>query len=335
LNQEKISQTLSLVNFGSKGWKSSQNLECPQCHKTGKFAIKFNHDGSSVCHCFKCGTATSLFNYLISIGRNDLIDSYTTVKREEPLLEIDEQKKEEEKTIKEVELPIGFHRSYYEDYLEERGFDEQHYQLFGVGRCTEYKLKNHIIFQIFQNGKLKGWLGRSLMSKEWHKKNLQEFKDGKSSLVLRYHNNEGAEFSELLGGLDEINERTKTVILVEGLFDKTNTDINLYLLDKDEMKCCFTFGNNFSENQAKMLIKKGIRNLILMYDPDAVKQITKFGFKYMNKFKVKVAKLPIVKDEEGNDISKDPGLLNRQECNNIINKLQSPMNYYFTSLQSL
>ena len=145
---------------------------------------------------------------------------------------------------------------------------------------------------------------------------------------MRYYNSEGTIFEDILGGYDEIiSDKTDTVILVEGITDKANVDRELDLYSSDAVKCCFTFGKNLSENQVKLLIKKRVKSIILMYDPDALKEIEKFSMRYINKFEdIKCAKI------EGD---RDPGDLRKEELNKILNDLNTPIDFYFNNIKRI
>lgn len=325
MNTERIVNELGLKPFGNKGWMTAPDLECDECGKSDKFAILFTKD-SGIVHCFKCSHITSLFNYLKNTNRSHLIErNSVSVKDEIKSLDEDIEEKEQIEQ-QEIDKPRGFKRVYFDEYLEERGFTEEQYNLFKVGQSTDLRFVDHIVFLIYNNNKLVSWLARSRKSYEWHKKNLKDFKDRKAKLVLRYYNSEGTEFSNILGGYDEIIEgETDTVILVEGITDKANVDRKLDLYSKSDMKCCFTFGHNFSENQAKLLKRKGVKNLIMMYDPDALKEIEKFSLEYWKQFSsVKAARL-----RDG----VDPG--DETDFTDIMNNLYSPLDFYFTNIKQI
>ena len=325
MNQERIVNELGLKPFGNKGWMSAPNLECDECGKSDKFAILFTND-SGIVHCFKCGRKTSLYNFLKNTNRSHLIERNSVSVRDE-IKSLDEEiETVEEVEQQEIDKPRGFKRLYFDSYLDERGFIEEQYNLFKVGESTDLRFADHIVFLIYNNHKLVSWLARSRRSKEWHKQNIKDFKAGTAKLVLRYYNSDNTEFSNILGGYDEIVEgETDTVILVEGITDKANVDRKLFLYDSPEMKCNFTFGHNFSENQAKLLKKKGVKNIILMYDPDALKEIEKFSLEYWKQFdSVLAARL-----RDG----VDPG--DETDFTDIMNNLYSPLEFYFNNIKQI
>lgn len=82
----------------------------------------------------------------------------------------------------------------------------------------------------------------------------------------------------MLLGYDELNFLTKTVILVEGIFDKIRIDQALKLNTMDStIKCCCTFGKSLSRYQIEKLMLKGVRVVVLGYDPDAISAMKRIG----------------------------------------------------------
>jgi DNA primase len=275
----------------------------------------------------RCGESTSLYNYLKAIDRSDLIDKFSVSEKDEILSFFPEEEIDvEEVEQKEINPPVGFKRLYFDDYLNSRGFTPEQYNLFKVGTSDDMRFVDHVVFLIYNNNRLVSWLARSRRSKEWHKDNLKAFKERHARLVLRYYNSEGTEFSNILGGYDEIVEgQTDTVILVEGITDKANVDRKMNLYSKPDTKCNFTFGHNFSENQVKLLKKKGVKNIVLMYDPDALKEIEKFGLNYWHHFKsVQCARL-----RDGVDPGEETDLIN------IMNNLCPPLEFYHNNIKQI
>lgn len=325
MNSERIANELGLRPFGNKGWMNAQGLECDECGKSEKFAILFVND-SGITHCFHCGKKNSLWNFLKNTNRSHLIERNSVSVKDELKSLDSEVEKEEIVEQQEIGKPRGFKRIYFDEYLNSRGFTEEQYNILKIGESTDIRFLDHIVFLIYNNHKLVSWLARSRKSKEWHKQNIKDFKAGKARLVLRYYNSDDTEFSNILGGYDEIIEgKTDTIILVEGITDKANVDRKLFLYHSPDMKCCFTFGHNFSENQAKLLKRKGVKNIIMMYDPDALKEIEKFSLEYWKYFdSVKAARL-----RDG----VDPG--DETDFTDIINNLYSPLDFYFTNIKRI
>lgn len=314
MNKELIIKEFSLKNFGSKGWMRG-DLHCPECGHSDKFGIIFDDKGG-VANCMRCSISLPLGKVLRDIGRKDLLsyEESFQVKNTLPSLRLEKLEKEES----EVLLPIRLMPVKYNDYLDSRGFTIEQYIQFHVMESTiDPQVRDKLVFLIYQRGILRGWLARSTKSKDWHKQNLKQFKEGTASLELRYRNSEN-DFSKLLGGLDEITSDTHTLILVEGLFDKANTDRVLELNNKPEIKCCFTFGDDISNDQVD-LIPDTVDTVILMYDPGALKNMKNCGGRLLTRFDTQVA--PIYGD-------KDPGDMNIEEFNKSFNSMTPFLDFY-------
>lgn len=302
----------------------SESTPCPfGCERHDKFGILFTNDGAVVT-CMRCGESDSLYNYLIKINKRELIEGFSApVKNQLKPLEKEEEIIED-KEHKKVSLPGGFRRIYFDDYLDGRGFISTDYKKYHIGVSDERRLRHHIVFPIYQNGELKSWLARSRMDKDWHKQNIRDFKDKNASLVLRYYNSEGTEFSELVGNLDNIVH--ENCILVEGLFDEQNISKIVRGLRIKE-SCGFTFGKSLSTDQVELLVEKGVKNLTLMYDPDALKEIEKYVLKYANRFE-NIYGIALRGD-------KDPGDLNSQEFVDHYKDRKRALEFYQTNLKKI
>lgn len=328
IKTEEIKKELKLRPFGQKGWFTSKDIECPDCHRSGKFGVLFTKD-SGIVHCFFCDYKTSIQKYLISIDKKDLISFEISVSKTQTLKSLNpEPEIEEEKEDKEVKLPFGLKPLVNDEYLNGRRFLPEHYKNFEpsyTDSFLEKKLHNNIIFKIKQEGKLASWLSRSRKNYDYHSNNLKQAKLGLESLELRYNNSEGTEFDKILGGYDEITENTETIILVEGLFDKVGTDNNLDIFTDESMRCLFTFGNAISHSQIDLLKRwKNIKFVILLYDYGTTKQSKEYAFKLQKSFFVMVG---VIKDKK-----LDPGDMNEQQLNQILDTLQNPMEFYVNNL---
>jgi hypothetical protein len=266
LNKQHIVDELRLKPFGAKNWLRSDLCKCPNCNTSDKFGILFTSDGALV-RCFKDLYSTSLYNYLKIIGHDDLIQLERNFSLNKELLGLSNTNisLEEKQAIKN--LPLGYKRIYYDDYLEERGFESWQYNQYEVGTSTERRLKDCLIFVIRNKQKqIIAWLSRSKESKEWHVKNFKDYKTGKCALKLRYQNSENTNFSTILLGENEITENTTTVYLVEGIMDKSNVDRKLNLRDNEEIKCLVCFGNSLTVEQEQILIRYNIQNTLFLWD---------------------------------------------------------------------
>jgi hypothetical protein len=280
INKERIVKEFNLKPFGSKGWMSSSNIKCPLCGRSDKIGILFTNKGGVV-HCFYEHEGISLNKYLKEIGRGDLIEGEYYSKPIEEKLENSFEiynRKVEVGGLEEKEKPFKYRRIYYDEYLDSRGWEPIQYNKYKVGVSEDIRLKKYLIFLLYQENKLVGWLARSKNSKEWHKDNFRRFKENKETLKLRYRNSNNTDFEKILGGYDEITENTKELYLVEGLFDCANVNKQLGLYDNEEIKCCYTFGNYVSEHQAALIRKTNVEKIIILYDFGTNSQVKRCGW---------------------------------------------------------
>lgn len=189
---------------------------------------------------------------------------------------MEEQIADDEVTLKDlpvIKMPAGWKVSVASTkYLLGRGITPADCKRYKIGATDLFrKYQNYVLIPIYDGGKIRGFVGRYGAKKV-------------PSDRLRYNNSIGTEFSELLFGYDEITENTTTVILVEGIFDKIAVDKVLHLWESEEIKCVCTFGKKISREQSKKLMLKGVTNVILLYDFDAIKDIKKYGLELENDF---------------------------------------------------
>lgn len=328
INKEKLIEEFGLVSFGAKGFLHSKYFPCPFCGGGGdKFGIKVDQTGG-VFNCFRCGTKGSIFKLLSKVNRLDLIskegDNFTFKDKLEDYL-LTSSITEEDLSCEEVPLPIGFKPIVEDLYLKNRGWESWQYQALKAGISLDPRLRDMITFLLFEEGKCIGYLSRSKRSKEWHKKNLENAKKGLCRLVLRYDNSAGTKFEKVVGGIDEIVEgETKTVILVEGIMDKANTDKVLELYKSSEVKCCFTFGCKLSDVQMLKLLRKGVDNIILLYDPGTIQQVKTTSLKLTKYFNICIGE--IIGD-------KDPGEMDICDFEKVFVSLKDPIEYYLDRVE--
>ena len=339
---EGITEEFHLVPFGSQGWLSNREMPCPFCGKSGKWGIIYNSTGGGTFHCWKCPRKTSLWEFLKKVGRLDLAKGSFAPKMNEldscPKIGeavanesawMAETEQVEERELKPVTLPLRLKPLVDDPYLNERGFRPEHYREYEPSYTDtplEAKLKNFIVFKMKIDGVCVAWWARSRYSKEWHKRNLEAYKRHEEELVLRYRNSEN-NFQNLLGGCDKIvRGKTNTVILVEGIFDSIRIDNLLHLYEIDDIKCCFTFGNNIGQGQIDELVRRGVRNVILMYDYGTINESKDAALKMRDRFDsvlVAAIRRPGI----------DPGNITLDYLNEVLEGLVDPVSYFCDKLE--
>ena len=313
MDKQRVIEELGLKRFGNLGWYKGDGLVCNICGRGEKFGVRFDKlEGKT--HCFyECKTPTLKW-YLIGLGRRDLVqDTYTVKSLNFKLQEsIKEDKKEEGLPLIECHLPIGFKKYDELEYLDERGFLDEHYDEFVPGYTNvDSRLRDYLLFQIKQKGVLYAYLARSFHSYEWHAKNLKNHKENGERLVLRYKNKSRVPFEKLLGGYDQITKNTKVLYLVEGLFDKVGVDWKLDLFKDETERCCFTFGDSISIHQIELILEHpNIKEVIVLYDFNTVRQIKKASLSLGKYIKTNVVQ---IKENY------DPGDIPKEKLKKLIN----------------
>ena len=302
---------------------------CPYCGKPDHFFLNFTKafnkiDGVHVAcwDCKSCSEKGNLPSLLIQLKREDFLEEESIDLNKQLKNLITASEKEKEIEILEMpkkKLPIGFKRLYEDEYLESRGFTEEHFRLYKVGRTDLlFKFRDYIIFSTEENNICRGYQARSMLSKE-NIKEINKYRESKKK-YLRWVNSKYTDFGKLVGGYDELNFLTEVVVGVEGLFDKVSVDNYLNLLFQQEMKCIYTFGKSISEEQIIKIKNKcsSIHTFILIQDPDAVGESKKSSSLLQRYFD------NVFIGYTGN---KDLGDSNDKEIEYVFNNLESPSSY--------
>lgn len=250
--------------------------DCPFCGKTQHFYVSKK---TQLFDCKKCGEFGSVYKLLKQLDKTYLLGG-ATVKEREVLKSVRVMMEEmiggdevDLTPLPEVKLPVGYRIARKSlPYLLDRGVTAEDCVRYKIGYTTLYwKYEKYILIPIYDDGLVRGFVGR--YGDRAVPKNR-----------LRYNNSVGVKFSDLLFGYDEITANTSTVILVEGIFDKIATDKFLDLWSSEEIKCVCTFGKKISDAQIKKLLVKGVSNVIMLYDYDAINDIKKYGLELEKDF---------------------------------------------------
>jgi len=252
--------------------------DCPVCGKERHMYInikkvfqKFDTGYVKSWDCKRCGETGDIVKLLRLLDKLDWLEGEyietaevkKVINRGDP--ELDE---EVDLLLPNKRLPIGYTRMSFDPYLQSRGFSDEHFRLYNCGRTKRlFKYKHFVIVSLEENNECKGFVSRCVLTNE------EREKKG----LLRWKNSKNTEFSKIVGGYDELVFGVKTAIVVEGIFDKVAVDNVYNLLYDTEIKCVWTFGKNISKTQVYKLKQKGIENLIIIQDPDAVNDSKKFA----------------------------------------------------------
>lgn len=268
LNQKQLERLLAPFSPVLDARKKNLLCHCPKC---GQFEFGISLNGHlHPFQCYrrkKCGFIGNIYVLLSFLGksREFVKDDQVDLNKRITLLGDYKGAVKVYNELPEVHPPVLWKRVDDDPYLRSRGFVDYQFRKFEVGR-TKFR-PDYVYFLVKQDGRITGYIGRSERSKEW----IDEFNECRQPGEMKYlrYDNSVNDFSKMLFGLDEIIEgQTTDVILVEGIFSKTKTDLNLKLDDQVEFKCCATFGAKISEDQIKLLRKKQVKNIWLWFEAD-------------------------------------------------------------------
>ena len=319
LDKESLKSLLENPHLDHSGDNFIAN--CPWCGKS-EFGIAI-YEKNHPFGCFrkkKCGQTGNIYDLIKKIGYSKQFlvnEEKEFIGHTIPLLN-----REVKKTIEQLDsisMPIGYKRIYNHPYLKSRGFFE--YDKYEVGISTlDPKLeKYYVIFPVYFEGSIKGYVSRVIFSKE----ELIDFNHNNGLFLERFRNSK-TDFSQLLYGYDEITENTDTLILVEGIFSKFNIDRLLGLWSQEEIKCCVTFGAKLSNHQIVKIKEKKIKNIIMLVEQDVVGSNKKISSYIMDIFNVKLGVCPE---------NIDPGDFTELDCDNVFLNLLDPLQYNLNSLK--
>lgn len=253
----------------TRGRKPQYVCDCPFCGKESHFYVNKITQKFQCKKCWEQGEITKLLRFL---GKTYLLEGATIQEDQEltSIRSIISEKHEDKVQLQDlptVKMPIGWKVCKQSiPYLINRHVDGKTCARYNIGITNlSPRFKNYILIPIYDNGEIKGYIGR------YAAKKVPEDK-------LRYNNSLGTEFAQLLFGYDEIvKDETETVILVEGVFDKISVDSHLGLWEDNKIKCVCTFGKKISEYQIEKLKRKNVAKVILLFDYDALSEIKKYG----------------------------------------------------------
>jgi DNA primase len=296
--------------------------DCPFCGRHQKFGISIVKDGHPwQCLAAACGERGKIYKLLGHLDRLDLVGPVRvdlTKKLEKIIEEVEHEEIDIE--LDSMELPPGYKRVAHDKYLDSRGFNDDDYFYFEVGRSDNFKFKDYVVFPVKMNKVVVGYVSRHT----WSKKRIDKHNDkvkkaGEGYRILRYRNAD-MDSARMLYNYDRIIEGvTHTVIIVEGIFDVINITRQLDLYDRSDIVVCACFGSKLSKEQIYLLQLKGVINLTLFYDEDAAEKVKYFAPIANRYFDVLVAYNP--------DPESDAGDLGREEILECLDMAQTPFSF--------
>jgi len=243
------------------------------------------HLGKNLFQCWSCGFRGARAKFLQSIGivTKVPIETKQTFKIEKMRQKINNLLNEGEVRLPAIRHAVEF---------PFKGISEETLQDFEVFLTPELGLEDYVCIPVYQFGKLKFIEGRLRL------------KDPKRSKY--YRRPTGVSASQILFPLDRL-EKTKEIILVEGIFDM----LNMWQHGFRNVLCIFGT-QNFGQKKIELLDQIGITRAHVMMDGDSAgtrANLTIQKILESNNIQTRVVNLP-----EG----KDPGELSRYELEQIL-----------------
>ena len=295
--------------------KRNYIIDCPSC---GERECSISVDKPYLWGCFRlkrCGDRGNVWKILKILGKEikstpfvdntETIDLNKLINKNSDEVHIDFTVEDTPTVLK----PFGWSRVFSNKYLDSRGFKS--YDKCEVGVATlDRNYKNYIIFLVRENKEIKGYVGRHI----WEKDKIEKYNKKSKKPIKRYKNSYGTDFSKLLYGYDDIVENdNKPVILVEGIFDKLAVDEKLRLNEERFAYTCGTFKAFISNSQIAKLLVKGVKDIILFYDPDVISIVQRNVVRLVQFFNVKI----IIADNDKDPDEMSQGELIKQFFNNV------------------
>lgn len=329
------------ATLGAKLDGGGKNLiaRCPYCGKEGKYGIYIGRETGRkkpfMGHCFSCGASThSLNQTLEAIGRPELMVTPTAnldAGLDTSLLFPLDVQEEIDDSLGIVELPEFYRRTFSHPYLKERRFTFDDYEFFPVGTTGKlnYRYNDYVIFPVIDGGDTVGYVARHLWPKADIDSHNRRAKKTGAYQIRRFRNSTQNDFVKLLYNYDAVVEsETETVIVCEGIFDVVALTRQLDLYERSRVAAVATFGKKISLAQIYKLQSKGVRNVIVGYDGDAVDAIKKTASDLSRYFEVLIADIP--------DPEKDwEDLSYRQIYEVFADGLRTPVEYRINKIQQL
>lgn len=291
--------------LGAKLDGGGKNLiaRCPYCGKEGKYGVYIGRETGRkkpfMAHCFSCGSSTPTLNQTLeAIGHPDLMITATAdlgAKLDASLLFPLAAEEEVDDTLGIVELPEFYRRTFSHPYLKRRGFTFDDYEFFPVGTTCKlnFRYDDYVIFPVIDSGDTVGYVARHLWPKDEIDRYNRRAKVRGDYPIRRFRNSTENEFVKLLYNYDAVKQdTTETVLLCEGIFDVVALTRKLDLYENERVAAVATFGKKISRQQIYKLQSKGVRNIVVGYDGDAVDATKKTAAELSRYFEVLVADIP-------------------------------------------
>jgi succinate dehydrogenase flavin-adding protein (antitoxin of CptAB toxin-antitoxin module)/predicted RNA-binding Zn-ribbon protein involved in translation (DUF1610 family) len=300
---------------------------CPVCGEA-EFGISLEDGHRFGCYRLnKCGFRGNIFTLLKFLGKLDEVLQEKIKNLPERISTTLPIITQQDLHIDDCPPPIGWRAVSSLPYLDERGFREQDYTHYPVGITKlDPRLKNHyVVFLALQDSAIKGWVARRTQTKSEIEQINRIRLQNKQPPIARYLNS-FSDFGKMCYGIDELSERTNTLIIVEGIFDKINVDRLMNLHCNFETKCIATYKATISHEQIYTIANKApnIVQVVLLYDSDVIRLIKESIATLQKHYSVLV----------GYHATKDPGDMNEDDLTKVLQTLEHPIEFKSFKLEA-
>lgn len=268
---------LGMVDY-TRGWMKGN---CPICGKSFKFGI---HIGQNKAHCFSCDYRARLIPLIGEVeGITNFQQILQFLKAFEGI-EYVESPMALQKEYSKVEFPedyrlIGINKGRIEKsvkgYLKGRGFKISVLQRAAWGYCVKGKYGGRIIIPYFQNGGLVYFTARKFIDYGPKFLNLPEEESGIGKSQLIYNVDALAIYDKIYAFESATNAAT---------MGDTATAYGGKILSRYQKSC---------------ILSSRVEKVVIGLDLDAYEEALKLGLELAHHKKVKVLKLPVELDKNG------------------------------------
>jgi len=275
--------------------------DCPFCGKKEHFYFSST---TGLWDCKKCGETGNYFAYVKRLKifvKEERKKKKITSKLDETLkvdnrLEIKEEAEEvfSFDVIPTIELPNEFKKlkcnskNKFYNYIYNRRYSKEQIKELNLYYCdTPGYFWNRLIIPVYIRKELKGYLGRWIPIKGINDKKVKR----------KYRNSYGTDFSKMLWNYDKINNRFP-VIICEGVLSAKRIGFNSVA----------SFGKKLSKFQIWLLEQKKVKEVVVLFDSGAEKEIAKISDLLISETKIKV-RTYLLDEGDPDDLNNSDGKL--------------------------
>lgn len=293
MNVALFKQEIEIAGFPKPEERSASGqlvMPCPLCHDDkSRLYISSDH-GAWICH--RCGDKGSLFDFCIEIldeSPEDAIELVGRLRRTESAREtLPARPRTNYAVLPAVPLPLGFTPvngpSAAMEYLAMRGVTEELIAKHSIGFTIIGPARYRVVVPVTTEGRLRTWVARTWLSPggAWADPKVLNAPNSLAGRALFNYDNDRGNNMWPTGPVEPC------VILTESVFDSMS-------LERRHFWAMSTLGAHITDDQRRLLKRKGIKRVVLMRDGDlAGRSAAKVEAQELRAafFKVAIANLP-------------------------------------------